>query len=121
MLLANIKTATKHEYGWEFQSAMLSIRTKYAYNYKHDKVLLKVIMTELTKTDSVRTLKDAPAPSTATANSVVDTIKQLKTMTGDIFCDRYNTYAKENTMSDYNTAYGATTDNSKTDTKSHKP
>jgi hypothetical protein len=75
MLLANIKTATKHEYGWEFQSAMLSIRTKYAYNYKHDKVLLKVIMTELAKTDSVRTLKDTPAPGIATANSVADTIE----------------------------------------------
>ncbi len=37
------------------------------------------------------TLKDAPAPGTATANSVVDTIKQLKTMTGNILCDRYDT------------------------------
>jgi hypothetical protein len=99
---------------------MQSIRTKFAYNYKHDKALLKVIMTELTKADSVRTLTDAPAPGTTTANSVADTIKQLKTMTGDILCDRYNKYIKDNTMSNYNTAYGATTDNSSTDRKSHK-
>jgi hypothetical protein len=110
MLLANIETATKHKYGWEFRSAMQSIRTKYAYNYKHDKASLKVIITELAKADSVRTLKAAPAPSTATANSVADTIKQLKTMTGDILHDCYNKYDKDDTMSDYNTAYGATTD-----------
>ncbi len=120
MLLANIKTATKHKYGWEFRSAMQSIRTKYAYNYKHDKALLKVIMTELAKADSVRTLKDAPAPGTATANSVADTIKQLKTMTGNILCDCNDKYDKDNTVSDYDTAYGATTDNLSTNTKSHK-
>ncbi len=99
---------------------MQSIRTKYAYNYKHDKASLKVIMTELAKVDSVRTLKDAPAPGIATANSVTDTIKQLKTMTGDILCDCYDKYDKDNTVSDYNTAYGATTDDSSTNTKSHK-
>ncbi len=99
---------------------MQSIRTKYAYNYKHNKALLKVIMTEMAKADSVQTLKDAPAPGTATANSVADTIEQLKTMTGDILCDPYDKYNKDNTVSDYNTAYGATTDDSSTDTKSHK-
>jgi hypothetical protein len=99
---------------------MQSIRTKYAYNYKHDKASLKIIMTELAKADSVRTLKDAPAPGTATANSVADTIEKLKTMTGDILHDRYDKYNEDDTVSDYNTAYGATTDNSSTDTKSHK-
>ncbi len=69
---------------------MQSIRTKYAYSYKQDEALLKVIMTELAKTDSVRTLKDAPAPGTATANSVADTIEQLKTMTGNILRDCYD-------------------------------
>ena len=72
------------------------------------------------KADSMRTLKDAPAPGTATANSVADTIEQLKTMTGNILHDRYDKYNKDNTVSDYNTAYGATTDDSSTDTKSHK-
>jgi hypothetical protein len=56
---------------------MQSICTKCAYSYKHDNALLKVIMTELAKADLVRTLKDAPAPGTATENSVADTIKQL--------------------------------------------
>ncbi len=88
---------------------MQSIRTKYAYNYKHDKALLKVIMTELAKVDSVWTLKDALAPSTATANSVADTIEQLKTMTGNILRDCYDKYNEDDTMSDYNTAYGVTT------------
>jgi hypothetical protein len=120
MLLANIETATKHKYGREFRSAMQSICTKHAYNYKHDKALLKVIMTELAKADSMQTLKDAPAPGTTTANSVANTIEQLKTMTGDILHDCYDKYDKDNTMSDYNTAYGATTDDSSTNTKSHK-
>ena len=57
MLLANIETATKHKYREEFRSAMQSIRTKYAYNYKHDDLSLKVIMTEVAKADLVRTLK----------------------------------------------------------------
>ncbi len=99
---------------------MQSICTKYAYNYKHAKALLKNIMTELAKSDSMRALNDAPAPGTTTANSVADTIEQLKTMTGSILCDCYDKYDKDNTVSDYNTAYGATTDDSSTDTKSHK-
>ena len=56
---------------------MQNIHTKYAYNYKYKNVSMKVIMTELAKADLVRTLKDAPAPGTATENSVADTIKQL--------------------------------------------
>jgi hypothetical protein len=99
---------------------MQSIHTKYAYNYKHDKASLKIIMTELAKADLVQTLKDAPAPSTTTANSVADTIEQLKTMTGNIRCDCYDKHDKDDTVSDYNTAYGVTTDNLSTDTKSHK-
>ena len=63
---------------------MQSIRTKYVYNYKHDDASLKVILTELAKADSVQTLKDAPPPGTAMANSVADTMEQLKTMTGDV-------------------------------------
>ena len=117
MILANNETATKLEYGQEFQSAMQSICTKYAYSYKHDNKLLNVIMTELAKADSVRTLKDAPAPGTTTANSVADTIEKLKTMTGDVLRERYD---KENTMLDYDTAYSATTDSSSTKTKSWK-
>jgi len=97
--------------------AMQSIRTTYAYNYKHDDVSLKVILTELAKADS--SLKDAPPPGTATANSVADIIEQLKTMTGDVLREQYN---KDDTVSDYDTesAYGATTDNSRIETKSRK-
>ena len=68
MLLANIKTATRHEYGREFQLAMQSIFSKYTYNHKHNEESLKDIMTELTKADSVPNLKDARAPDTAIAN-----------------------------------------------------
>jgi hypothetical protein len=99
---------------------MQSICTKYAYNYKHDEALLKVIMTELAKADSVRTLKDAPVPDTATANSVTDTIEKLKTMTGNIIRDCYDKYNKDDTVSDYDTAFGATTEDSSTDMKIHK-
>jgi hypothetical protein len=63
---------------------MQSICAKYAYNYEHDDMFIKGIMTELVKEDSMRTLKDALPPGTATASSVVDTIEQLKTMTGNV-------------------------------------
>ena len=98
---------------------MQNIRTNYEYNYKHDDASLKVIMTELAKADLVRTLKDAPTPgtATATANSVADTIEQLKTMTGDVLREQYD---GDDTVLDYDTAYSATTDDSSTDTKSCK-
>jgi hypothetical protein len=35
-LLANIKTATKSNYGCEFCSAMQAICKKYTYNHVHD-------------------------------------------------------------------------------------
>ena len=111
VLLANFVTATKHKYGREFRLVMQSIQTTYAYNYKHNGASLKVILTELAKADSVRTLKDAPPPGTATANLVADTTKQLKTMTGDVLREQYN---KDDTVADYDTesAYGTTTDDS---------
>jgi hypothetical protein len=65
MLLANIKTATKHEYGWEFRSAMQSIHTKYPYNYKHDKASLKVIMQRRIPWGPSKTLR-RPAPQLQT-------------------------------------------------------
>jgi hypothetical protein len=77
-------------------------------------------MTEFAKADSVRTLKDALAPGTPTVNSVADTIEQLKTMTGDILHDRYDKYDKDDPVSDYNTAYGATTEDLRSNTKNHK-
>jgi hypothetical protein len=79
---------------------MQSIRTKYAYNYKHDEASLKVIMTELAKADSVRTFKDTWVLGTAMANSVVDTIEKLKTINGNIFCDCYDKYDEDDTVSD---------------------
>ena len=96
---------------------MQSICTKYAYNYKHDDASLKAIMTELAKADLVRTIKKRSDRGTAAANSVADTIKQLKTMARNVLQEWYN---KDITVSDCNTEYGATTDNSITDTKSRK-
>jgi hypothetical protein len=62
-LLANIKTATKSNYGREFCSAMHAIRKKYAYNHVHDTTTLQTILTELAGADGVRTLRDSPAPN----------------------------------------------------------
>ena len=76
---------------------MQSIRTTYACNYKHNDASLKVILKELAKADPVRALKDAPPPSTATANSVADTIKKLKTMTSDVLNKQHN---EDDTVSD---------------------
>jgi hypothetical protein len=59
-LLANIKTATKSDYGRKFCSAMHAIRKKCMYNHVHDATLLQTILTELAGVDGVRALKDAP-------------------------------------------------------------
>ena len=47
MLLANIETATKANYGHKFCSAMHVICKKYMYNHVHDATSLQIILTEL--------------------------------------------------------------------------
>jgi hypothetical protein len=79
-LLANIKTATKSDYGCEFCLAMHAIRKKYAYNHVHDATSLKTILMELAGADGVRALKDALAPNTMTGRSVANSISFLNTM-----------------------------------------
>ena len=61
-------------------------------------------------------LKDKPAPGLATANAVAETIKRLKTMMGNVLCKHYDVKS----ISNYDTAYGATTDDSSIETKSQK-
>ena len=79
-LLANIKTATKSNYGREFCSAMHAIRKKHAYNNVHDVTLFQTILTELVGADGVRALRDAPAPKAATAHSVTNLVSFLNSM-----------------------------------------
>jgi hypothetical protein len=56
-LLANIKTATKSNYGHEFCSAMHAIRKKYMYNHVHNATLLQFILKELAGASGVRVIK----------------------------------------------------------------
>ncbi len=79
-LLANIKIATKSNYGREFCSAMHAICKKYMYNHVHDATSLQTILTELAGADRVRALKDTPAPNAGTAHSVADSVSFLNTM-----------------------------------------
>jgi hypothetical protein len=95
-LLANIKTATKSDYGRKFRSAMHAIHKKYAYNHVLDATSLQTILTELTGADGVRALKEAPAPNATTGRSVANSISFLNTMMND------NTTASEYTKSTYN-------------------
>jgi hypothetical protein len=69
-LLANIKTATKSDYGCEFCVAMHTKCKKYTYNHVHDATLLQFILKELAGANGVRVLKDALAPGTGTAHLV---------------------------------------------------
>jgi hypothetical protein len=78
MLLANIKTATKSDYGREFRSAMHAICKKYTYNHMHDGTLLQFILKELAGAYSVRLLKDAPAPGTGTAHLIAKSVSYLQ-------------------------------------------
>jgi hypothetical protein len=97
MLLANIKMATKSNYGCEFCSAMHAIRKKYPYNHVHDATLLQTILTELAGADGVRALKDAPALNAGTAHSVTNSVSFLNSM-----------MLNSNTNSEYTeSAYGA--------------
>ncbi len=82
-LLANIKTATKSDYGCEFCSAMHAICKKYTYNHVHDATLLQFILNELAGTDGVRVLKDAPAPGMGTAYLVAKSVSYLQAMMGE--------------------------------------
>jgi hypothetical protein len=102
MLLANIKTATKSDYGCKSCLAMHAIRKKYAYNHVHDAMSLHTILTELAGADRVRALKDAPAPNATTGRSVANSISLLNTMMND-----------DTTTSKYTeSAYGASSDSS---------
>ncbi len=90
-LLANIKTATKSNYGREFCSTMHAICKKYMYNHMHDATLLQFILKELAGADGVKVLKDAPAPSTGTAHLVAESVSYLQAMMGE---DTNSTYTK---------------------------
>ncbi len=80
MLLANMETAAKSNYGPEFCVAMHAIRKKYTYNCMHDVKLLQVILTELAGADRVQVLKNAPAPSAGAAHSVANSVSYLQAM-----------------------------------------
>jgi hypothetical protein len=109
-LSANIKTATKSEYGHEFCSAMHAICKKYTYNHVHNAVSLKTILTELAGANGVRVLKDAPMPSSGTAHSVANSVSFLHSMMDG-----------RDTNSEYiKSAYGATATSESLE-EEHKP
>jgi hypothetical protein len=83
ILLANIETATKSNYGHEFCLAMHAIRKKYTYNHVHDATLLQFILKELAGADSIRILEDTPAPSTKTVHLVTKSVSYLQAMMGE--------------------------------------
>jgi hypothetical protein len=108
-LLANIKTATKSNYGREFHSAMHAICKKYMYNHVHDATSLQTILTELAGAGGERALKDAPVPNAGTAHSVANSVSFLNSM-----------MMNGNTDSEYTeSAYGASSD-SGTSEERHK-
>ena len=52
-LMAKIKVAAREDFGQEFRPALQNIRAKYTYSHTHDNALLKDILQELAKADSV--------------------------------------------------------------------
>ena len=99
-LLANIKTATKSDYGREFCSAMHAICKKFMYNHVHGPTSLQTILTELVGADGVSSLKDVPAPNAGTVHSVANSVSFLNSM-----------MMNDNTNSEYvESAYGASSD-----------
>jgi hypothetical protein len=108
-LLANIKMATKSDYGHEFCSAMHTIRKKYTYNHVHDATLFQIILKELAGADSIWVLKDASAPGTGTPYLVAELVSYLQAMMGG---DTDSTYTKS--------VYGVSS-NSNSSTEECKP
>jgi hypothetical protein len=82
---------------------------KNMYNHVHNVTLLQDIMKELAGADGVRELKDAPAPGTGTAHSVVDSVSYLSAMM-DVDTD-----------TDYSESACAATSNSKSYKETCKP
>ncbi len=82
MLLANIVTATKSDYGHGFHSAMHAICKKYTYNHVQDVTLLQFILKDLAGTDGVHALKDTPTQGTGTMHSVAESVSYLQAMMG---------------------------------------
>jgi hypothetical protein len=82
-LLANIKTATKSNYGREFCLAMHAICKKYTYNNVHNATSLQFILKELAGANGIRVLKDAPALGTGTPHSVAKSVSYLQAMMGE--------------------------------------
>jgi hypothetical protein len=100
-LLANIKIATKSNYGHEFFLAMHAIRKKYTYNHVHDATLLQFILKELA--GAVRVLKDALTLGTGTTNLVAESVSYLQAMMDE---DTDSAYTKSayNISSDSNSS-----------------
>jgi hypothetical protein len=98
-LLANIKTATKSDYGHEFCWAMHAICKKYTYNHVHNTTLHHFILKELAGADGIRVLKDTPAPGTGTVHLVTKSVSYLQMMMGE---DTNSAYTES--------AYGASSD-----------
>jgi hypothetical protein len=71
IVMANIEHAEKHPYGRDFRPALQAIRAKYSCNHEHDDSSLKFILAELAKADTVRSLREAPAPDQANDVSFV--------------------------------------------------
>jgi hypothetical protein len=110
MLLANIKTATKANYGHEFCSAMHVICKKYTYNHVHDATSLQTILTELPGANKVRVLKGTPASSAGTAHSMANLVSFLHSMMDG-----------NNSNLEYTKLAYSTTSNSKLSEEEHKP
>jgi hypothetical protein len=91
MLLANIKMATKSNYGQKICSAMHAICKKYTYNHMHDATLLQVILKELTRANSIWYIKDALPPGTGTVHLVTELVSYLQEMMGE---DTNSAYTK---------------------------
>ena len=77
ILLANIKTAASEDYGREFCPALQTIRRKYPYNHVHTAASLLDMLTKLAGANTVRKLKDAPAPTQGVAHAVNKQLKSL--------------------------------------------
>eukprot|EP00804_Cyclotella_cryptica_P000999 CCRYP_012348-RA/>CCRYP_012348-RA protein AED:0.11 eAED:0.11 QI:0/0/0/1/1/1/3/0/1327 len=76
VLLANIDSASSHDWGREFCPTLQTIRCRFAYNHAHNATTVAAILKELAGADGVRKLNDAPAP-TGTANAVSNQVSLL--------------------------------------------
>ena len=106
VIIANIEAAAQADWGRDFRNVLDDIRKEYAYNHVHDAASITNILRIAATADSVRSLRDAPAPDLSSANSVAESVSYLNALLANP--EEYDTADEEDVA--VGTAHAAASD-----------